>query len=59
MGDRVLRVIRIVTPAITFVATLLITAFMAGLYTLVFAFVLGLFFVVPGLAILIGRLLKT
>ncbi len=41
MGNRVLGVIRIVTPIITFVATLLITAFMAGLYTLAFAFVLG------------------
>lgn len=41
MGDRVLRIMRIVTPILTFVATLLITAFMAGLYALVFAFVLG------------------
>ncbi len=41
MGDRVLRVIRIVTPIMSFLATLLMTAFMAGLYALVFAFVLG------------------
>lgn len=41
MGDRVLRVIRIVTPIATFLATLIVTSLMAGLYALVFAFVLG------------------
>jgi hypothetical protein len=41
MGDRVLRVIRIVTPIMTFVATVIMTSLMAGLYTLLFAFVLG------------------